>query len=55
VLVGEAKMQILTVFGLTYTKMYIIYRIVLKKDILFVPSGQSLRSECHTFKLIRGC
>jgi hypothetical protein len=28
--------------------------IVLKNDTLFVPSGQSPRSECHSFKLIRG-
>jgi hypothetical protein len=33
VLVGEAKIQIFTVFGLTY-------HIVLKNDTLFVPSGQ---------------
>jgi hypothetical protein len=44
---GEAKIPIFIVFGLTYY-------IVLKNDILFVPSGQSLRSECHSFKLIRG-
>jgi hypothetical protein len=37
VLVGEAKIPIFTVFGLTY-------HIVLKNDTLFVPSGQSLRS-----------
>jgi hypothetical protein len=47
VLVGEAKIPIFTVFGLTY-------HIVLKNDTLFVPSGQSPRSECHSFKLIRG-
>jgi hypothetical protein len=47
VLVGEAKIQIFTVFGLTY-------HIVLKNDTLFVPSGQRPRSECHSFKLIRG-
>ena len=35
--VGEAKIPIFTVFGLTY-------HIVLKNDTLFVPSGQSLRS-----------
>jgi hypothetical protein len=28
--------------------------IVLKNDTLFVPSGQSLCSECRSFKLIRG-
>jgi hypothetical protein len=33
VLVGEAKIPIFTVFGLTY-------HIVLKNDILFVPSGR---------------
>ena len=44
-LVGEAKIPICTVFGLTY-------HIVLKNDTLFVPSGQSLCSECHSFKLI---
>jgi hypothetical protein len=47
VLVGETKIQIFTVFGLTY-------HIVLKNDTLFVPSGQSPRSEFHSFKLIRG-
>jgi hypothetical protein len=45
-LVGEAKVPIFTVFGLTY-------HIVLKNDTLFVPSGQSPRSESHSFKLIR--
>ena len=35
----------LAFFGLTY-------HIVLKNDTLFVPSGQSPRFECHSFKLI---
>jgi len=40
-LVGEAKIPIFTVFGLTY---HIVLKIL----------GQSPRSECHSFKLIRG-
>ena len=46
-LVGEVKILIFTVFGLTY-------HIVLTNDSLFVPSGQSLRSKCHSVKLIHG-
>jgi hypothetical protein len=43
----EKQIYQFLVFGLTY-------HIVLKNDTLFVPSGQSPRSECHSFKLIRG-
>jgi hypothetical protein len=39
----RSKNTTFTVFGLTY-------HIVLKNDTLFVPSVQSPRSECHSFK-----